>query len=126
MLADAGLTINEDGTLSLDSSTFETALENDTTSVAALFTDNPTTDAPGTMTNIANAIQNMTTGGGSIAADIQGFGDQSTTMGNDITNMQTQLTQEQANLQTQFTNMEMIVEQYKTMSSAVSAISTTA
>jgi flagellar hook-associated protein 2 len=119
-LASVGVTLNDDGTLSFDSSTFAAAVQSDPTDVTNLFVTNSSTGSTGVMgafNNMINTLTDPTTG--SIQAEINGFGTRTTNLGTQITNAQARVTAYQTQLQTEFTQMNTLLQTYKTQSTAL-------
>jgi flagellar hook-associated protein 2 len=119
-LASVGITLNDDGTLAFNTSTFATAVQADPTSVTKLFSSDATTGSKGLMGAIntaINALTDPTTGG--VQAEIGGFSTRSTNLAKQITNAQARITAYQTQLQKQFTQMNTLLQQYKQTSSAL-------
>ena len=119
-LADVGVTLGDDGTLSFDAGTFDAALQNDPTSVQSLFTQNSATGTTGVMSQIASTIVSLTDPRtGVIQAELNGFASQQKTMSSEIAADQTEITVYTTQIQNQFTRMNTMLEQYKQMSTAL-------
>ncbi len=119
-LADVGVTLGSDGTLSFDTSTFAAALQNDPTSVQSLFCQDSTTGTTGVMSQMASAIVSLTDPtSGVLPAETRGFASQVKTMSANITADQAQITAYTTQIQNEFTRMNTMLEQYKQMSTAL-------
>ncbi|MGD0677188.1 MAG: flagellar filament capping protein FliD [Polyangiaceae bacterium] len=125
-LASVGISLNTDGTLSFDQSTFNTAVQADPSGVQSLFVSNAatgTTGAMGQLTAIINSATDPTSG--SIQAEVNGFSTRSTAIGSNITNEQAVIAAYQTQLQNEFTQMNTMLAQYKQMSTALNDMSGT-
>lgn len=119
-LASVGITLNDDGTLSFDQSTFNSALQADPTDVENLFVTNPSTDSTGVMGLLTSAINSLTDpSSGPLQAEINAFSSRSTELSTEITNEQQIVSEYQTQLQNEFTQMNTMLEQYKQMSNAL-------
>ncbi len=119
-LASVGITLNDDGTLAFNTTTFASAVQADPTSVTNLFVSDANTGATGLMSAIntaISAITDPTTGG--IQAEISGFSTRSTSLASQVTNAQTRIAAYQTQLQQEFTQMNTLLQQYKQTSSAL-------
>jgi flagellar hook-associated protein 2 len=114
-LASVGITLNQDGTLSLDTSTLSAALAADPTSVERLFVTDSTSGATGVMSQFGSTIDSMTSSqkGGAIQADIDGFTQREQELTTQIANLQTQIATYQTQLQNSFTQMNNTMVKYK-------------
>jgi flagellar hook-associated protein 2 len=119
-LASVGITLNDDGTLSFDTSTFSAAIAADPTSVTNLFTSNAATGTTGLMgqfNSLINTLTDPTTG--AIQTEMSGFSSRATNLGTQITNAQARVTAYQTQLQTEFTQMNTLLQTYKQQSSTL-------
>jgi flagellar hook-associated protein 2 len=114
-LGSVGITLNQDGTLSLDSSQLSSALAIDPSSVERLFVTDSTSGATGIMSQFGSAIDAMTSSqqGGAIQADIDGFTAQEQELTTQISNLQTQIATYQTQLENSFTQMNNTMVKYK-------------
>lgn len=114
-LASVGINLNQDGTLTLDSSKLSTALAADPASVERLFVTDSTSGATGVMSQFGSTIDSMTSSqkGGAIQADIDGFTQREQELTTQIASLQTQITAYQTNLQNSFTQMNNTMVKYK-------------
>jgi flagellar hook-associated protein 2 len=123
-LSSVGLELQNDGTLTLDSSKLDAAVADDPSSVARLFVTDTTTGATGVMSSLANTINGFTADQTSlISARISSFGDESKEISDEEAAMQTRIAAYQTNLQKQFAAMELVVQKYKTEASALDSLS---
>ncbi|MBV9946026.1 MAG: flagellar filament capping protein FliD [Myxococcales bacterium] len=119
-LGSVGISMNNDGTLTLDAATLSTALATDPASVKKLFVTDPTNGSTGIMGTISNLIDQLSTGSSSVLqAEGTAFGNRYDQLGKQMTAMQTRIAAYQTQLQTQFTQMNTMLAQYKQMSSAL-------
>jgi flagellar hook-associated protein 2 len=119
-LADLGVTINNDGTLSLDQSTFTDAYQSDPNGVQQFFTAANT----GFSAQFHALAQQFAAAGTGILSQ------QSTALGTEVTNnqqqltaMQTSLNNESAALTAKFDNMEVAISQLQSELSVINAFS---
>jgi flagellar hook-associated protein 2 len=96
-LADLGLSVNKDGSFSLDTTVLATALQNNSTAVAAMFTKG----VNGVYATVNKMVSALTTSTdpGSLAGSVSRY----STLQTNITNQQSQLATLQSNLQTRLT-----------------------
>jgi len=98
-LAQLGVTTNADGTMTLDSTKFQSALAGNPSGVAGLFTGvGGTTGTLGLASQIGNAAQTMLNSSGALGAAQQSLQQQVTYMNSQQNILQAQLTQTQASL----------------------------
>jgi flagellar capping protein FliD len=106
-----GVTSNgNDNTLAVDSTTLDAALGSNLAAVQQLFTD-PTN---GLATQLNSYITSLTSPAGVLATQEAAFTKQSTDIGTSITNLQNQISQNEANLQNQFVAMEEAISSINT------------
>jgi flagellar hook-associated protein 2 len=102
-LNDLGVTSNgNDNTLSVDSATLDAALGSNLAAVQQLFTD----PANGLATQLNSYLASTTSTTGLLATKEAGFTQQSQAIGTSITNLQNQISQNEASLQNEFVSME--------------------
>jgi flagellar hook-associated protein 2 len=109
-LASLGITVNSDGTLSVDSSTLDDALQNNFSNVQNFF--------QGTSLNgFANSLDQQLTSfispaDGAFTVDLQSISSENTTLQDDINNFQTNvITPLQAQLQSEYSKAEIALQQ---------------
>jgi flagellar hook-associated protein 2 len=112
-LATLGISVGNDGTLTVDSSTLTSALQNNFSGVQNFF--------QGTALNgFANSLDQQLTsfispGDGAFTVDLQSISDQNTDLQNDISNFQTNyITPLQTQLQASYSNAEILLQQLPT------------
>jgi flagellar hook-associated protein 2 len=113
-LASVGIDFNQDGTLSLNSTTFGNALAANPNAVSQMFTSTTGTGSQqGFATQLNNAITSMLSPTGVLTSAQNGTQSTITDMNNQIAQMQAQLNQEQTQLITQYSqlNASMVVAQ---------------
>jgi flagellar hook-associated protein 2 len=106
-LAMIGITVNQDGVMSLDSTTLNAALKANMQSVSNVFSS-----SDGVATLLNNTISNMLQTGGTISTETQTLNSQMTSLQNQATAENQQLDSYKASLQQQFTAMETVVGNY--------------
>ena len=125
-LGSIGLNLNTDGTMTFDATTFAAAIQADPTSVQRLFVTDSSTGATGIMGTIGTAVDSLTDSTqGPLAAEMQGMSARSTSLGSQISDAQQRLAAYQTQLQTQFTQMNTLLAQYKQTSQALTQASGT-
>jgi flagellar hook-associated protein 2 len=111
-LGSVGISMGEDGTLTLNTSTLASAVEADPQGVSQLFTTNAATGATGVMGTLKTALDALTTGADSpIQEEVTNFGKEVTTNQAQATAMQARITAYQTQLQAQFTQMEIAMSE---------------
>ncbi len=118
-LSQIGITTQDDGTMSLDSSKLATALQQDPASVAKLFAgDGTTTGVQGigeAMSSYLDGITNSSTG--MISTRINNLNQDISNLDQEISDKQEQVTNYTNNLKAQFANLETIIAQSQSESS---------
>ena len=106
-LADLGLSINKDGTFSLDTSVLSNALHSNSQAVAAMFT----TGINGVYSTIFNLSQavNDSTNGDSLAGSVKDMQNQQSTIATQLSNIATEQTALRTQLLTQFSSLNATV-----------------
>jgi flagellar hook-associated protein 2 len=108
-LASIGITMNDDGTLSVDSGALSNALASNFTAVQNLF---QSTSPGGVATNFANDLTNLTDPvGGPLNAESNQIGQEITDLNNQIQDFQTNLTQTQQQLTNQYSTVNATLEE---------------
>lgn len=109
-LSSLGITVNNDGTLSVDSSALQSALSNNFNDVQTFFQGS-------TLNGFANMLdQQLTTfiapGDGAFSVDLQNFSSENSTLQNDITSFQSNYIQPlQTQLQNDYSQAEILLQQ---------------
>jgi flagellar hook-associated protein 2 len=111
-LASIGLTKDKDGNLALDTTKLNAAVQASPTSVAALFVLDPVAGTTGAMKGLMDTVDKVSTGTGSLLqAKITALGKQSAQLQDDADAEQRHIDQFKANLQKQFTDLEVTMSQ---------------
>jgi flagellar hook-associated protein 2 len=110
-LSSMGITVNSDGTLAVDTTTLDSALQNNYSDVVNFFQGN------GTTTGFANAMNTQLTNfispaDGAFTVDLQSISSQTAALNTDITNYQTNvIVPLQAQLTTEYNNAEIALQE---------------
>lgn len=119
-LASVGISLNDDGTLSFDTSTFEAAMQADPAAVQQVFVTDSATDTTGIMGLLTSTINSITdSNDGAVPAEIQAFQTRNTQIGSQVTQLQQQVTDYQTQLQNEFTQMNTMLAEYKQQANAL-------
>jgi flagellar hook-associated protein 2 len=119
-LASVGITLNEDGTLSFNTGTFQAAMQADPSGVQRMFVTDASNGSTGIMSQFSNVINMLTDpSSGVLTAEAQGFNSRGTAIGQQITDGQQRVTQYQTQLQTEFSQMNAMLAQYKQMAQSL-------
>jgi flagellar hook-associated protein 2 len=119
-LSTAGLTLNNDGTLTFDQSTFASAVATDPTGVEKLFVTDPTTGNNGIMGQLSSAIQSLSVGTTSVlGSEIALYQSQLSSIQTNETALQAQIAQYQTTEQQEFEAMDQTVETERNLFSEV-------
>jgi flagellar hook-associated protein 2 len=111
-LSTAGLTFNDDGTLSFSTSTFQSAVSADPSGVEKLFVTDPTTGSNGIMGQLSTAIQSLSTNTNSVlSSETQAFTTRTTSITQDETALQARIAQYQTTMQQEFEAMDETVNE---------------
>jgi flagellar hook-associated protein 2 len=124
-LGSVGISINDDGTLSLDTSTLQQAVQSDPTGVEKLFVTAPGQGMTGVMGTISQTIDNLTNSSGSVLqAETQMYQSRSTAISAQETAMQARIAQYQTLLQSEFSTADETVNTDRTLFSDVGGTGT--
>ncbi|HEY4014490.1 MAG TPA: flagellar filament capping protein FliD [Polyangiaceae bacterium] len=119
-LDSVGISLNEDGTLSLDTSKLDAALASDPTSVERLFVTDTSNGSQGVMGVISSTINSLTTGtSAALNAEVAGYGTENTNLTTQMAAMQTRTAAYQTLLTNEFTQMNSSLAMYKQQSTAL-------
>jgi flagellar hook-associated protein 2 len=119
-LDSVGISLNEDGTLSLDTSTLDAALSADPTSVERLFVTDTSNGSQGVMGAISSTIDSLTTGSSAaLNAEVAGYATENTNLTTQMAAMQTRTAAYQTLLTNEFTQMNSALAMYKQQSTAL-------
>ena len=122
-LSAIGITTNEDGTLSVDTTTLENALQNNFIGVGNLLAGNGTTGSQGIMQQFNTYLLNQTSPTQGMYAQKQTASQSIMTQLQDqVTQKSQALNQQQATLTAQFTNMELLISSLNSQSSYMDAL----
>jgi flagellar hook-associated protein 2 len=112
-LADLGITMNNDGTLTVDSTTLNNAIQNNFSGVQSFLQGSSLNGFAATLNNQLDSFTNSTSG--AFTLDLQSISTENTYLGTQITNFQTYLQTQQTLLTTEYTqadiNMQELPEQ---------------
>lgn len=112
-----GITMNDDGTLSVNASQLQSAIESNPSAVLNFFQN---TSSTGYANNFANDLNNLTDPTqGILNVDLAQNQSSQQDLSNSISNMQDRLTAEQQQLQTQFSQVNALLEAYPSQLLAV-------
>ncbi len=119
-LGSVGMDLQQDGTLSLDTTKLSAAVQADPNSVLKLFVTSTSLGATGVMKSISNTIDGLILGSTSIiGARISGFQTQISQMTSQENDMQTRIDQYTTALRQQYTQLEVTVSKYKAQLSSL-------
>jgi len=122
-LSSIGVTSNNDGTLTLDESALTQALAADPNAVSKLFVNDPATGSVGAMTNLMSTVDAVATNANSVLTTrLNSLTSMTKNLQSDADEQQRHLDQYQAMLQKQFSDMEVLVSQYKSQMGAVTGL----
>lgn len=125
-LGSVGIKLGQDGTLSFDSDTFESAIASDPDNVRKLFVTDSQTGATGVMKMFSDAVDSMTLNNDStINARQTALKTQSSNIDDEITDKQRYVDSYQTQLKAQYSNLDAIMSKYSTMSTAIANIGST-
>ncbi len=113
-LASIGVSLQDDGTLQVNSATLSSALTNNFSNIQTLFQQ--TTGQNGFAVQLNNDLTNLTnTISGPLAIDLQGVNSSLTAVGNEINDFQANITTQQQQLTTQFSQVNATLQQLPLM-----------
>jgi flagellar hook-associated protein 2 len=122
-MASAGITGSREGTLSLDATKFEAAMNADPESVRRLFVTEPSMGATGLMKTLMTAVDDLVKGDKApLQARIDSLGAQSKRLATSQEKMESRLADYEELLKKQFTQMDQMVNKYKTQTTQLSSI----
>lgn len=117
-LAEVGVSFKSDGTLSLDSSKFATALQNGFNSVSSLFTD----ETSGFATRLYDTASSMLNSDGLITSRTNGLNATIKSLDTRIDQMDARLTRTEARLRAQFSSLDSLLGTMKNTSNYLSRL----
>jgi flagellar hook-associated protein 2 len=119
-LSTAGVTFNNNGTLTFDQSTFQSAILSDPSGVEKLFVTDPSTGSNGIMGKISTAIASLSTGAGSVLqSETTAFQTRITSITSNETALQARIAQYQTTMQQEFEAMDQTVNEERSLFSQV-------
>jgi flagellar hook-associated protein 2 len=125
-LADVGVTLQQDGTLAVDTTKLDAAFTADPTTVEKLFGRDPLSSKGGAMASLRDLADSITTASiGMLAVASQSFTDQSNRLTTSIATQQQHIDAYQAQLQAEFSAMETQYSANQTLLTQLSKMSTT-
>ena len=120
-LADLGITMNDDGTISLDSSTLNNAISNNYSAVQT-FLQGDGTGTNGFASQFNTQLTNLTDPvSGAFTVDLSGYNATVSSLQNEITDFQTYITAQQTMWTAQYDQMNVVLEELPTQQEAIQA-----
>lgn len=116
-LAQIGITVGTDGTLSVNNATLNSALQNNPSAVSNLFTNSTT----GVAVQLGNVLTTFTQSGGLVDQATTSLQSTLTNISTQQTALNDQLTQLQSQLYAEYTAMETVVSQLKSTATALTS-----
>ena len=115
-LGSIGITLNSNGSLTLDQSTFDQAVQSNPDAVEKLFVNAPGQGMTGIMQSISATIDNLANDPYSpLQAEVSALHTQNTALNTQITDMQTRIQAYQTQLQTEFSATDLEVTDERTL-----------
>jgi flagellar hook-associated protein 2 len=108
-LADLGISLNNDGTLSVDSGTLATALQSNPTAIQSFFQATTTGSFGANLTTALNDVANPVTG--AVATDITGLAQSQTSITQQISDFQSQLTTQTQQLTQEYVQVDTTLQE---------------
>jgi flagellar hook-associated protein 2 len=108
-LADLGITMNKDGTLSVDSTTLNNAIQNNFSAVQNFLQGTALNGFAATLNNQLNTFTNSTSG--AFTVDLQSISSENTGLQNSINNFQTYLKTQQTLLTSEYTQADITMQE---------------
>jgi flagellar hook-associated protein 2 len=122
-LASVGISLSRDGTMSLDTSKFESATASDPDGVARLFVTDPKSGATGVMNSFSKAVDDLVgTPASLVKARQAALTTQSQAISNSIDDKNRRLDAYQANLKAQYAGLDSIMSKYQSLATAIDSI----
>ena len=123
-LASVGVTFNNDGSLSLNQATLNSALQADPSGVEKLFVTDPSNGSTGVMGTLNTAINSLVATSGGLYSETKVFNGQVQTEIKNEAALAARVTQYQNQLEAEFTTMEQNVQNDKSLFSALGGTGT--
>ena len=108
-LADLGITMNNDGTLTVDTGTLSNALQSYPSDAANFFNETAAGSFGGNLSNVLNSIANPITG--AVAQDLNGLPQSQTSITQQISDFQDQLNTTEQQLTTQYVQVDTTLQE---------------
>jgi flagellar hook-associated protein 2 len=108
-LADLGITMNNDGTLSVDSNTLSSALQSDPSAVQSFFQEATTGSFGSNLTSTINSLADASSG--AIAQDLNGYSQTQTSLAAQISDFETQLSAQTTALTAQYVQVDTTLQE---------------
>lgn len=108
-LSDLGITLNNDGTLSANSGTLASAVQNNPASVQAFFASTTSGSFGSNLNQVLNTLATPATG--AVAVDMTGLTQQQTDLTQQISDFQNQMTVQEQQLTTQFNQVDVTLQE---------------
>ena len=116
-LAQIGVTVNQDGTLAINQTTLNSALQTNSAAVSSLFTNSTN----GVAVRLNNVLTTFTQTGGLVDGTVNSLKTSLTTISTQQTLLDSQLTQLQSQLYAEYNAMETMVTQLKSTATALTS-----
>jgi flagellar hook-associated protein 2 len=118
-LADLGISMNNDGTLTLDSATLNNAIQNNFSAVQSFLQG---TSSNGFVNSLSNQLTSLTDPtNGAFTVDLQSINNENTDLQNQINNFQPYIQQQQAYLTNEFNQADIALEELPTEEAQLNA-----
>lgn len=121
-LSTVGLSLNKDGTMSLDGTKLDAALAKDASAVSRLFVTDTSTGATGLMKTIADAVTALTGTSGLVTTRQAALAAQSKQISKSIDEKQSRIDDYENGLKKQFAALDQAMSKYNAMSTSLGAI----
>lgn len=118
-LADLGITMNDDGTLTLDSATLDNAIQNNFSAVQSFMQGTSSNGFVSFLNNQMNSLTDATDG--AFTVDLQSISNENQDLQNQINNFQTYLQQQQTLLTAEFNQADLALQEIPTEEAQINA-----
>ena len=118
-LADLGITMNNDGTLSVDSSTLNNAIQNNFSAVQSFLQGTSSNGFAATLNTQLNSLTEPTTG--AFTVDLQSISNENTDLQDQINDFQVYLTSEQTQLTAEYNQADILLQELPTKEAQINA-----
>jgi flagellar hook-associated protein 2 len=124
-LSAVGISLSRDGVMTFDGAKLDAALEKDSESVRRLFVTDSQTGATGIMKTLSDAIVNLVTGdSGAVKNRLDALAAQSRRLTDSRAKKEERVAAYEQQLRRQFSNLDVAMSRYQTMSNALGGINT--